>query len=233
MYALIEGMKEGLEVKYNQRARLIRQHDSQVTVSTMTDDFEGDVVLVTVPLGVLQAGDIRFDPEISTAKRNAIQKLGVGHSNRLVMQFESAFWPTDRDFLGLMGKRRAEHFWFSNHFQEGKKPILVAHLGDEFSRKMAGRDANGIAEYLMPVLKKSFPSIPTPSELLFSGWERDKQSRGAFSYLPNGIDIASRDYLARSEKRLYFAGEATVREGSGTMLGAFQSGLRAANWIIG
>lgn len=41
-----------------------------------------DAVVVTVPLGVLKAGDIKFVPELPAWKQDAVRKLGFGDLNK-------------------------------------------------------------------------------------------------------------------------------------------------------
>lgn len=42
-----------------------------------------DAVIVTVPLGVLKAGAIRFVPELPAWKQEAVKKLGFGDLNKV------------------------------------------------------------------------------------------------------------------------------------------------------
>lgn len=46
-------------------------------------EFACDAVVVTVPLGVLKAGSIRFVPELPGWKQDAIRKLGFGDLNKV------------------------------------------------------------------------------------------------------------------------------------------------------
>ena len=43
-----------------------------------------DAVIVTVPLGVLKAGAIRFVPELPAWKQEAVKKLGFGDLNKVL-----------------------------------------------------------------------------------------------------------------------------------------------------
>jgi hypothetical protein len=45
--------------------------------------FEGKAAIVTVPLGVLKAGAIRFEPALPPWKREAIGLLGFGDLNKV------------------------------------------------------------------------------------------------------------------------------------------------------
>jgi hypothetical protein len=51
-----------------------------------------DAVLVTLPLGVLKAGDVKFDPPLPEAKQTAVDRLGVGQLEKVVLRFSVNFW---------------------------------------------------------------------------------------------------------------------------------------------
>ncbi len=229
---LIDKMAVGLDIRLNQKVLVVRQSDQRVTVTTGGEDFEGDFVLVTLPLGVLKDSDVRFDPAISASKKNAIKKIGVGQINKLALKFEKPFWQTDRDFIGYLSKRKGEFPLFLDWAHAAGKSYLISILGNEFSKSIEKQTDDELAAMSHQVLHKFYPKAPLPSKVLFSRWGSEKFSKGAFSYLPVGVELVNRDYLAQPEKRVYFAGEHAIREGAGTAHGAYMSGLRAASWII-
>ena len=47
--------------------------------------YEGDFVIVTVPLGVLKHKDITFSPELSDEKLNAIEAVGTFSSHFMIL----------------------------------------------------------------------------------------------------------------------------------------------------
>lgn len=56
---------------------------------TMTVDY----VIVTVSLGVLKADLITFKPPLPSAQRKAIKRTGFGNLAKVLLIFDSAFWP--------------------------------------------------------------------------------------------------------------------------------------------
>jgi monoamine oxidase len=64
-------------------------------------------------------------------------------------------------------------------------------------------------------------------------WNNDPYSRGAYSFIAAGQDNASRELAKPVKGTLFFAGEATA-DGieTGTVHGAFSSGLRAARQVL-
>jgi polyamine oxidase len=75
-----------------------------VDVHTSTGTVHGDVVIVTVPLGVLQAGRPRFSPPLPADKQAAIGRLGMGALSKTIVEFDDAFWD-DASMLGFPGRQ--------------------------------------------------------------------------------------------------------------------------------
>jgi hypothetical protein len=49
--------------------------------------MDADAVVVTLPLGVLKAGMVRFDPPLPPRKQSAIDRLGFGALNKVLLLF--------------------------------------------------------------------------------------------------------------------------------------------------
>jgi hypothetical protein len=94
----------------------------KVKVTTASGmELEADLVVVTLPLGVLKAGDVKFSPPLPDWKAGAVERLGFGHLNKVVLQFPVKFWGSDTgdspDFFGVSqpggaaGRGRCFMFW--------------------------------------------------------------------------------------------------------------------------
>jgi monoamine oxidase len=57
-----------------------------------------------VPLGVLQAGRIAFNPEsLPASKREAIREARMNVFNKIFLKFAAVFWDKDYELIGYMG----------------------------------------------------------------------------------------------------------------------------------
>ncbi|MFF2370786.1 FAD-dependent oxidoreductase [Agromyces sp. NPDC058110] len=75
-------------------------------------------------------------------------------------------------------------------------------------------------------------AVPRPTNMRRSAWGTDPYARGSFSFAEFGSTEQMRTRLAKPiDGRLVFAGEATSTIGAGTLQGAQNSGLRAADDI--
>jgi monoamine oxidase len=207
----------------------VRSADTQVT-----EKLQADRLLVTVPLGVLQAGSIRFDPEPAEIL-SAVHALVYGQVFRVTLRFHRPFWQETSEFAGA-------DFIFSD---EPVFPTWWTTLPIETSL-ITGWSAGPKAD---PLLGKTRPeviraavtslqriigtSVPALLDAWFHDWSADPFSRGAYSNVPAGA-LAARSRLAEPvEDTLYFAGEATDLVGyGGTVHGAIASGKRAAAQIL-
>ena len=51
-----------------------------------------DYCVCTVPLGVLKQGRIHFDPPLPSQRLVAIESIGMGLLNKIVLKFDRRFW---------------------------------------------------------------------------------------------------------------------------------------------
>jgi len=94
------------------------QPPPRVRVTTAAGDvIDASLVVVTVPLGVLKAGAVAFEPPLPPWKSAAVERLGFGDLNKVILQFESAFWDESLDYFGCPrpggadGRGRCFCFW--------------------------------------------------------------------------------------------------------------------------
>ncbi|KAL5231504.1 hypothetical protein ABZP36_030280 [Zizania latifolia] len=210
-----------------------------VKVSTSNgNEFVGDAVLISVPLGCLKAQTIKFSPALPDWKLSSIDRLGFGILNKIVLEFPEVFWDDNVDYFGATAEEtdlRGQCFMFWNLKKTVGAPVLIALLVGK-----AAIDGQNIcsADHVsnaMVVLRKLFrdASIPDPVASVVTNWGLDPFSRGAYSYVAVGASGRDYDILGRPVANcLFFAGEATCKEHPDTVGGAILSGLREAVRII-
>ncbi|MEV0896144.1 FAD-dependent oxidoreductase [Actinoplanes sp. NPDC049802] len=90
---LIEHLADGLDIHLNQPVDHIRLDADGVTVSGDTRNLRADAAIVTAPVGVLAGGGITFDPPLPATHRTALQRLGMGRVEKVILRFDRRFWP--------------------------------------------------------------------------------------------------------------------------------------------
>ncbi len=89
-----------------------------------------DRVIVTVPLGVLKAGSIEFDPPLPLSMRSAINSVGFGQLELVRVAFDEAFWTTDATVWSLVGTDAEITTWINLRPLTGETALLGIAAGD-------------------------------------------------------------------------------------------------------
>lgn len=236
-YAVItDHLAGGLDIRLKHEVRAISHGAGGVSVETSQGGFHADQVVITLPLGVLKAGSVKFSPALPPAKQTAIRQLGVGVLNKCCLLFPQPFWDTQLDWINQIPQQGHAGEWaeWISLARTTGKPALMGFNAAEFGTHIEKWSDAQITESAMAALRNMFgKDIPAPTQVAMSRWASDPYARGAYSYNPVGSTPAQRDDLARSvQNRLYFAGEATERKYFQTVHGAYQSGQRAAEEVL-
>uniref|UniRef100_A0A1B6C6M6 Amine oxidase n=1 Tax=Clastoptera arizonana TaxID=38151 RepID=A0A1B6C6M6_9HEMI len=210
------------------------------------DEFPADYVLITIPLGVLQASAHRmFCPGLPTKKMNAIRTLCTGHVNKMFLEFEKPFWLwwNIKNKLSWENEERLERKgWLKGvsrvETMPGSDHVISVHTeGPEVleMEKMCEADVlRDISEFLSGCAGNS--DIPKPIRMKRSLWSDDQYFNGSHTYLHDFSDVSLQEDLATPVPGptdpvppvLLFAGEATYPGQVATVLGAKMSGIREA-----
>lgn len=217
--------------------------------------FSTGRVLVTLPLGVLQAsekqdGFVRFVPTLPSAKLAAIKKLEMGKVIRITLRFRRRFWETilasgnlasgNSKTLSEMSFLFSEDEWFPTWWtmMPENQPIITGWAPFRCAERLSGESGDFVINRALQTLGSllNVESRELEKQLdvsYFHDWENDPFSCGAYSYGAVGADDAQDALASPIENTVFFAGEATDTTGhNGTVHGAIASGRRAAHEIL-
>jgi len=225
---------QGLRVELGEVVERVEWGAAPLRVHTARRQYEADRVLLTLPLGVLQARSALFVPQLPEPRRQAISALGMGVLNKCYLRFAKPFWPDDLDWLEVIPSRPGEWTeWLS--LQRGiGQPVLLGFSAARFGRELEARSDQEIAASAMRTLSAVFgPDLPEPMTVQVTRWASDPFALGSYSFNRVGSGPAQRRLLAAPlAERLFFAGEASSAEHFGTAHGAWLSGVRAARELL-
>lgn len=229
---LIEAMAADLDIRLNHVVQRVEYGTNRATVITAQASFEADAVVVTLPLGVLQAGDVVFEPPLPPAKQRAIHGLGAGMVNKLILKFDAPFW--DNQLEAIATDLASQVWWRPGWGRSQEVPILTALIGGRSGANFSQMDEVAAIMAGLDDLSQMFAIEYLPARLVeghFINWGTDPYSKMGYSYVPVGA-AGMRQVLAEAvNKVLFFAGEATTATHPATVHGALLSGWRAAQEI--
>lgn len=258
---IVDELAQGLEIRLRSVVSRISYDGHGVQVDlTSGASLRGRYVVVTVPLGVLQApagsiGSIEFAPQLNRAKQEAIAALRMGTFNKLVLRFKRPFWEDWWSFLEILdpppegplvlvnasrGRDRAELT---------RGACLILELIGDFGRKYTPHPADlaaqrALVSHVLDRLKRIYgqrvveAALPEASEQSYSlcDWSHDPFARGCYSATPPGCLHHVEALRTPEQGTVFFAGEALGARLNdelhlATITAAYASGVSVANRI--
>ena len=235
---LVEAMAAGLDLRLGVEVTEIACSADGVRVRCADGRVEeGSHVVVTVPLGVLKRGGLRFSPALPPGRRAAVGRLGFGRYEKVALRFDEPFWRTAGLPHAMIFPRdsRAPAVWAIGLDAFGAGPVLVFQIFHSAAGHVLGADPDDAARWVLDLLADAIGrSCPAPAAVAVTSWANDRHSGGAYTHIPPGANPADADVLGEPiGGRLLFAGEHTQSTRLAYADGAMTSGIREAKRLIG
>lgn len=225
--ALMARAAADLDIRLETPVSRVRWSEDGASITTASSEERVDRVIVTLPLGVLRAGAVEFDPPLAAAKQDAIERLNPGHISKVILKFDEVYWPPELTFLWT--PLDTQLWWRPGQGQPAEEPVLTAFFGGADAANLEdATTAEAIAEatsQLGDILGRSLEGHVLDGRYI--AWGTEEFTRMGYSSVPPG-GLGLRAALAEPAGALRFAGEATSVGRASTVHGAIESGRRAA-----
>jgi monoamine oxidase len=235
--AIATHLARGLDIRLGQTVTRLAPRAAGLAV-TLADGSEllADHAVVTLPLGVLQSGSVRFAEPLSPSRQRAIAALGMGLLNKCWLRFDRIAWDADVDWIEWLGPETGVWAqWISLARATGAPALCAFHAGSQ-ARALEALDDAATLDAAHAALRAMFgTAFPAPHAAQVTRWSRDPFALGAYSFQATGSTPDDRRALGGADwdGRLVFAGEATHPDHPATVHGALMSGQDAARRILG
>jgi monoamine oxidase len=242
-------------VRLNTAVTRVRWSRGQVTVdgrtpwSTRLPPLRARAAVITLPVGVLKAapgteGAVQFEPPLAS-KQRPLAAFAEAPVQRMVLRFRDAFWEEDSFVKDRAGPRGVCPKYFHDPGAAFPTWWTSAPVGSALLTGWAGGPAAASLQSRAPVVRlgRALEALArvlgVPRSFLeerldgwgHHDWSADPWSRGAYTYLKVGGRGAPGMLAKPVDGTLFFAGESTSEEESGTVSGALASGARAAREV--
>ncbi len=226
---LVAAYGRGLPVKLDTAVQQIDYRGPGVVVETTAGRLRGRLAIVTLPVGVLAAEWVRFEPALPLDKQRAIEALPMGLLAKIALCFEGD--PFGRGDTFYLHRQTTDQRAALYLMRPCGQDLVLAFVGGDLARELeqAGEAAAGTF-VLDPLLEIFGHKLKTRLRgVRQTRWGIDPFALGSYAVARPG-GAAMRTVLARPvADRLLFAGEACAADGwAATAAGAHRSGKRAA-----
>lgn len=231
---LLETYAKGLDIALSSPVTEIDSRGPGVRITGPRGSLTARAVIITVPVSVLQAGGIRFVPEMPETTRGALDGLRMGALTKVALKVEGnrfGLSPWTQFFDQGSGALGADLLNFE--FWPFGRDLVIVFLGGNFARELS-RAGEAIAvatvrERLVAILGREAEKAITGGRL--AGWSADPYALGGYSIAKPGHAGARKALEAPFNGFVYLAGEANAGTASMTAGGASLAGMRAVDDI--
>ncbi|MFN8610388.1 MAG: NAD(P)/FAD-dependent oxidoreductase [Vulcanimicrobiota bacterium] len=227
MAQVVDQLAEGLEVRLNTPVSLVEWSGKGCWVTAGDEKVQADKLLITVPVGVLQSGAVRFSPALPEWKNKAIHGLQMGHLKKIAFEFPPGQLKAAAD-TGLQVEGSPV---FHLVRPEGSN-LSISLVGGQTAQEWEKLGSQAAQDKVLAELRGAYGAGLTPRAAIVTHWESDPLSGGSYSAALPGHQSARRELARPVDGRLYFAGEACEEKWATTAAGAFLSGQKAAQTIL-
>lgn len=197
------------KIKFNEVVTSVDYSSEKVNVSTSTSNFQADKVIVSVPLKVLQDGDIEFTPSLPQAKATAIKKVEVWEGFKAFFEFGEAFYGEGHEFA-INPKTDGEKIYYNAAYgQQSSKNILGLFVVGKPAQQFISKSDEDVKKMVLAELDGLFNNKATTNYIkhMVQDWNNEPYIKGG--YLSDYADWKTVRTLGEAiENKVFFAGGA-------------------------
>ena len=231
---IVEYLAKGIDVRLKTQVTEIDYSDETSVVVTTAGggSFSADKVIVTLPIGVLKADVVKFNPPLPDTNQEAIDAMGAGLLNKCIMIFDKVFWDSKINIIDRVSAS-GNGAWGEtlSLVPATGLPVLYAFNAAKYAEALEKKSDTATIAEAMAVLRKIWPSAPNPVKYYVTRWKSDPFARGSYSYTTPDMefeDVHTDIAEPLGEDQVFFAGEHTSVDYPATVHGAYLSGIKAA-----
>ncbi len=231
--ALLSHLANGVTV---QLATPVTKIDTQprgaVSLETGKGSLRARAVIVTASTNALLDGQLEFAPGVPKRMLDALDRLRLGHYERIIMNMPGNPLELSRDDLVFeKADDRRTAMLLGN---AGGSPLAYVDVGGSFARDLAARGPREMTAFAVEWVEKLFGGdvAKAVARSHATQWSATPHILGSFSAASVGGHPSRRILMEPLLDRVYYAGEAAHETMWGTVGGAWESGERAADAVL-
>ncbi|MCR9248827.1 MAG: FAD-dependent oxidoreductase [bacterium] len=191
-----------------------------------------DKVLVTVSVGVLKSGAIKFTPNLDSKKMQAIQSVSYLPGFKLALKFSQTFYP---NVVSCKTEKGDKEFYDYAYKKDSKNHILgLLSTGSSAEEYYKLETQEAIVDSVLSELNLMFDGKASKyytGEFLYQDWGNHQHTLGTWS-----TSLFNRSILEELNRplgqKIYFAGGANDMYRQGGVPGAIMSGYTAIDRLF-
>lgn len=214
---------------YNAPVTAIDYSTDEVKV-TAGQSYTGERVIVTVPVKILQDGDIEFSPALPQAKLNALDQVNFWDGHKGFIEFSEQFWPAF-SVLNVSPFTAGDKLYYDASYGQNSEMHILGLFGvGAGTLPYVNLNEEDRIAYILEELDELFDGQATPNYVnhLFQHWQNEPYAKGA--YLTQYTNPAHVATLGEPiQNKVFFAGDGYT---DGSDYSAVHTAARAAKTAV-
>lgn len=195
------------QIRYNTKVQSIDYSDNQLVVKTQNGHYQADKVIISVPLKILQDGDICFIPPLPTYKLDAINDTVIWEGFKAFIEFSSNFYGEGYEFE-IEPKSDGEKIYYNAAFgQNTDKNILGLFVVGKPARDFITQSGDEVKDFILNELDRIFSGQASAKYVkhITQNWNNEPFIKSG--YMTDDADWKTVKKLGEPVgEKLYFAG---------------------------
>jgi len=226
---LLTKLAADLPVQLNLPALRMQSLRNAVEIETARGRITARAVIVTASNGVLDAGKIKFTPDLPKRHVDAVAKLSLGSYDHVALELKGNPLQLQNDDLVFEKPGSARTAALLANVSG--TPLAMVEVAGKLGRELSGQGEAAMVDFATGWLAELYGADVKKAvgKTQATRWSREPWVLGAFSAAAPGGQPGRKVLMEPVRERLFFAGEAVHETLWGTVGGAWESGERAAD----
>ena len=232
--ALVASNAAGLPVTLSSPVTRIDWSGPGVRIETVKGTITASTIVLAVPVNVLIAGGIRFDPALPADLMAAFHDCPMGVSEKLAILLDRPIDGFGHIYGDVTFDDPAKQP-FNLHINPFGRPLLVSHYGGSHGAVLDKLDDDALADLAMEAMVEAFGAEIRKRvvKTLRTHWASDPYTLGGYSHASPGSAASRLKFAEPVGDRIFMAGEHCSIPFYSTVHGAHLSGIAAAEKALG
>jgi monoamine oxidase len=197
------------KIIYNTVVESIKYAGDQVVINTKNGQYIADKAIISVPLKILQDGDIDFLPNLPQDKLNAIKNSNIWEGFKAFFEFSENFYDDAFEFE-ITPSTAGEKIYYNAAFgQNTNKNIVGLFVVGKPALDFTSLSEDELRDFILKELDGIYANQATPNYIkhITQNWDNEPFIKAG--YLTDNADWRSVKKLGESvANKIYFAGGA-------------------------
>ncbi|XVE99699.1 hypothetical protein REPUB_Repub03eG0222900 [Reevesia pubescens] len=179
---VISTLAKGLDISLNHMVtKLVRRHLVVKVIVKGGATIVANVVIITIPLGVLKVKSIKFEPRLLKWKEAAIDDLGVGIETKIALHFDKVFW-LNVGFFRAVADTTSDCSYFLNFNETTSHSVIVYMPTGQLARDIEKIYDEAAMDFTFMLFRQILPKASALIQYLISRWGTNINPLGPYSY---------------------------------------------------